>query len=424
MRGVRFANVLKGQGAGAGSAAIGVSFALSGALTYAFQSIYFHALGKQESAPLVLLWTATFLTVQVLWVGGTQTLGRYVAQREAQGQSWEPVVSSVRRWQLGLLAAFLLVALPASPWLTRYVFEDAWITVAFIVVVALYAPEYFRRGIFNGHRQSFRLGGQIVAEASGRLLISSVLLFVGLGVLGPALAIVLAPVIGVLAVRPAPVLSPDGATAEPFSALEALRFAGPVLLCTGFGQALMNGGPIVARLLGGTDAQVAVLAAALVLTRMPQYVLSPAIGALLPRASRVLSTEGRSAFDRFVIRSAGIVFAIGVLMVGATWTLGEWGLTLFAGRGFETGRGVLVALASLAAFYLLSETLNQALFALGRERLAALGWFVGLLTSTICMAALSGNVVERVAYAVALGAAVAALAQIVFYLAARGRPAA
>lgn len=421
MRGVRFANVLKVQGAGAGSLLIGLSFAVSGALTYAFQSVYFHALGKQESAPLVLLWTATFLTVQVLWIGGTQTLGRYIAEREARGQDWGPVVSSVGRWQAGLLVAFLIVALPAGPWLTRYVFEDAWITAAFIVVVALYAPEYFRRGIFNGHRQSFRLGGQIVAEASGRLLISVVLLFLGLGILGPTLAIVLAPVIGVLAVRPAPVSPPKG-RGEPFSTGEALRFAGPVLLSVGFAQAMMNGGPIVARLLGGTDAQVAVLAAALVLTRMPQYVLSPAIGALLPRASRILSTEGMGAFDRFVIRSAGIVVAVGVLMVGATWALGEWGLRLFAGRDFETGRDVLVALASLAALYLLSEMLNQALFALGRERLAALGWFAGLVTSAVCVVVLPGGVVERVAYAVALGAAVAALAQVVFYLVARRRP--
>ncbi len=413
---MRFANALKdGQGAGAGSAAIAVSFALSGALTYAFQSVYFHALGKQGSAPLVLLWTATFLTVQVLWIGGTQTLGRYVAEREAQGRNWEPVVSSVRRWQAGLLVAFLVLALPAAPLLTRYVFEEAWITAAFIVVVALYAPEYFRRGIFNGHRQSFRLGGQIVAEASGRLLISAVLLLAGLGILGPALAIVLAPVIGVLAVRPAPVAQPEEA-GESFSTAEALRFAGPVLLSVGFAQAMMNGGPIVARLLGGTDAQVAVLAAALVLTRMPQYVLSPAIGALLPRASRILSTEGRGAFDRFVVRAAGVVGAIGILMVAGTWVLGEWGLRLFAGRDFETGRDVLVALAALAALYLLSEMLNQALFALGRERLAALGWFAGLAVSAGCVILLPGSVVERVAYAVALGAAVAALAQIVFYL--------
>src|SRR5215210_7668291 len=190
------------EGAGVGSTHIVGSFFVAGILTYAFQSIYFHVLGKAGSAPLTLLWSATFLSVQVLWIGGTQTLGRYVAEREARGKDWGPVVSSVRHWQIGLVVAFVLGALLAGPLLTDELFEDPWLTVAFVVAVVLYAPEYFRRGIFNGHRQSFRLGAQIVAESTGRVLIAAVLLVVGWGVFGPALAIVLAPLIGVLAIRP------------------------------------------------------------------------------------------------------------------------------------------------------------------------------------------------------------------------------
>jgi O-antigen/teichoic acid export membrane protein len=404
------------QGAGAGSVYIAASFAVSGALTYAFQSLSIHALGKEGYAPLALLWSATFLTVQVLWIGATQTLGRYVAEREAHSRDWGPVVSSVRHWQIGLVVAFVLGALLASPLLTGELFQDPWLTAAFIVAVVLYAPEYFRRGIFNGHRQSFRLGAQIVAESASRVLVAAVLLAVGWGVFGPALAIVLAPLIGVLAVRPAPVPSPEK-EGEPFSTWGAFRFAGPVLACMAFAQALMNGGPILARLLGGTDAQVSVLAAAVILTRIPQYVLSPAIGALLPRASRVLSTEGRTAFDRFVVRAVGVVSLVGVLMVVGTWLFGGWGMRLFASFGAD--REVLVALAAMAAFYLLSETLNQGLFALGHGRLAALGWFVGLLASAVCMAALGTGIVERVAYSLALGTFVAAVAQAVFYLVTR-----
>src|SRR5215204_4738481 len=98
------------QGAGAGSVYIATSFALSGALTFAFQSLSTHVLGKEGYAPLALLWSATFLTVQVLWIGATQTLGRYVAEREARGRNWGPVVSSVKHWQIGLVVAFVLCA--------------------------------------------------------------------------------------------------------------------------------------------------------------------------------------------------------------------------------------------------------------------------------------------------------------------------
>jgi O-antigen/teichoic acid export membrane protein len=407
------------QSAGAGSAYIAVSFGVSGVLTFAFQSISTHVLGEKGFAPLALLWSATFLTVQVLWVGATQTLGRYVAEREARGTDWRPVISSVRRWQIGLAAVFVLGALLASPVLTG-LFGNWWLTAAFIAAVVLYAPEYFRRGIFNGHRQPLRLGVQIVAESSGRVLVAAVLLVVGWGVFGPALAIVLAPLIGVLAVRPAPVPPPErgGGT---FSAAHAFRFAAPVLACMVFAQVLMNGGPILASLIGGTKAQVSLFAAALIFTRIPQYVLSPAIGALLPRASRVLSTEGRVAFDRFVVRVLRVVGLVGVLMVGGAWLLGGWGLRLFAGPGFDASRTVLVALAAMAAFYLLSDALNQALFALGHGRLAALGWFVGLLASTACLTTLGVGVVERVSYSLALGTFVAAAVQAVFYLATRRR---
>jgi len=410
------------QGAGAGSAYIAASFGVAGVLTFAFQSISTHILGKTGFAPLALLWSATFLTVQVLWVGATQTLGRYVAEREAQGKDWNPVVSSVRRWQIGLVAVFVLGALLASPALTK-LFGNTWLTVAFIVAVLFYAPEYFRRGIFNGHRQPLRLGVQIVAESAGRVLVAAVLLTVGWGVFGPALAIVLAPLIGVLAVRPAPV-PPPVRVGAPFSTGHALQFAAPVLACMAFAQALMNGGPILADLIGGTKPQVSLFAAALIFTRIPQYVLSPAIGALLPRASRVLSTEGQAAFERFVLKALGVVGLVGVLMVGGTLLLGGWGLRLFAGDEFVVGRAVLVALAAMAAFYLLSETVSQGLFTLGLGRLAALGWFTGLLASAACLATLGVGVVERVSYSLALGTLVAAVVQGLFYLAMRGRSAA
>jgi O-antigen/teichoic acid export membrane protein len=408
------------QGAGAGSVHIVASFFVAGVLTYAFQSIYLHALGKAGSAPLALLWSATFLTVQVLWIGGTQTLGRYIAERETHESDWGPVVSSVRRWQFGVAAVFVVAVLIASPVLTEQLFGSAWLTAAFILAVVCYAPEYFRRGIFNGHRQSLRLGAQIVAESAARLILAAGLLAVGWGVFGAALAIVIAPVVGVLAVRPAPVAPPKG-EGDAFSTGKALRFAGPVLLCMAFAQALMNGGPILASLLDGTDAQIGLFSAALTLTRIPQYVFSPAVGALLPRASRVLSSEGPLAFDRFVFRALAAVGLVGVLMVGGTWLLGDWALEIYAGHEFETGLSVLVALAAMAAFYLLSETVSQSLFALGRGKLAAIGWFIGLLASAACLAWLGVGVVERVSYSLAAGTFTAAVAQAAFYLALRRR---
>lgn len=419
------ANLLKTRhGAGAGSAYVAGAFFISGLLTYVFQGVSARFLGEAGYGDLIMLWTATFLLVQVLWIGVTQTLGRFVSERLSRGEDPRPVISSVRRLQLALLLAFVVVYLLASPLITTVLFRGSWpLTLALLVAVAAYAPEYFRRGTFNGHRQAARLGFLHVVESSSRALLAVVLLVAGVGVLGPALAILLAPLVAVLAVRPTPE-APTQGEGGPFSAARAFRFTGPVLLCVGFAQILMNGGPVFLSLLGGTRAQVGVFGAALILTRVPQYVISPVIGALLPHASRVLAQEGPGSLDRFVARAAGTVGLVGALMVGGTWVLGEWGIRLFAGSDFDTSRGVLVALALLAALYLLAETLNQALFALGHARLAALGWLVGLPVCAVCMALPVADLLYRVSFSLALGACAAAAAQAAFYLMVRRRPAA
>src|SRR5215210_4818549 len=408
------ANFFKARhSAGAGSAYVAGSFFVSGLLTYVFQGVATRYLGKAGYGELFMLWSATFLLAQVLWIGVTQTLGRFVSERLSRGEDPQPVISSVRHLQLALLMAFVVVYLLASPLITGSLFRGSWaLTAALLAAVAAYAPEYFRRGTFNGHRQAARLGVLHVVESSSRALLAVVLLVAGTGVLGPALAIVLAPLIAVFLVRPTTEAPPEG-EGRPFSAAKAFRFTGPVILCVAFAQILMNGGPVFLSLLGGTSAQVGVFGAALILTRVPQYVISPAIGALLPHASRALATEGPGSLDRLV----------GVLMVGGTWALGEWGIRLFAGEGFDTTRGVLVSLALLAAFYLLSETLNQALFALGHARLAALGWLVGLPVAAACLALPVAGVLQRVSLSLALGAFAAALAQAVLYLTVRRRPA-
>src|SRR3712207_1322152 len=380
-------------------------------------------LGTAGYGDLIMLWSMTFLLVQVLWIGVTQTLGRFVSERLSRGEDPRPVISSVRRLQLTLLGAFVVAYLLASPLITSALFRGSWaLTVALLAAVAAYAPEYFRRGTFNGHLQAARLGVLHVIESSSRALVAVVLLALGAGVLGPALAIVFAPLVAGLAVRPTREPPPEG-EGGPFSAAGAFRFTGPVLLCVAFAQVLMNGGPVFLSLLGGTRAEVGVFGAALILTRVPQYVMSPAIGALLPHASRTLATEGPRSFDRFVGRAAGTVGLVGVLMVAGTWLLGEWGIRLFAGEGFDTTRAVLVSLALLAAFYLLAETLNQALFALGHARLAALGWLLGLPVSGICLALPVADPLYRVSFSLAIGALAATLAQAAFYLVVRRRPA-
>lgn len=417
---------LKGQqGAAKGSLYVAAAFAISGLLTFIFHGYTGRSLGKEQYGDFGVLWTAVFAAAQILWIGVSQTLGRYVSEREARGEDPAPVVSSVKKLTLILIGVFLALCLLASPWLTNVIFEgDLLLVAAFVVAVVAYAPEYFRRGIFGGHRQFARLGALHVAESSSRMLIAVLLLFVGTGLFGAVFAVAVAPLVGVLAVRPVPATEEmaDGeqkSLGAPFSAVGAFRFAGPVLACVAFAQILMNGGPILVRVLGGTDEEVALLFAALILARTPQYVLSPVVASLLPHASRALTTEGVRGFDRFVWKTVAAVGSVGALMILGAWFFGVWALKLVFGADFTAEPGLLAALAALAAFYLLSETLNQALFALGRGRLAAFGWLVGLIAAVVSMILSQADLVSGVAYSLALGALFAAASQITFYLALR-----
>src|ERR687893_1213995 len=100
-------NFFKGrQGAGAGSAYVASAFATSGRLTFVFHGYAGRSLGEARYGDFGVLWTSVFLVAQVLWIGISQTLGRYVAERESRGEDPRPVVASVRRLQIGLLAAF------------------------------------------------------------------------------------------------------------------------------------------------------------------------------------------------------------------------------------------------------------------------------------------------------------------------------
>src|SRR5215218_9490199 len=91
------------QGAGAGSAYVAGSFFVSGVMTYIFQGLSTRFLGEAGYGDLIILWSTTFLVAQVLWIGVSQTLGRYISEREARGEDWRPVLLSVRRLQTALL---------------------------------------------------------------------------------------------------------------------------------------------------------------------------------------------------------------------------------------------------------------------------------------------------------------------------------
>lgn len=409
------------QGVGSGSLWVSGSFLVSGVLTYVFQSFAARSLGLSGYGDFAVLWSAVFLVVQVVWISSSQTLGRHISEREARGEGWRSVARSVARLQAVMVAALILLGAVLAPILTDSLFGGGWLLYAALgVAVIAYAPEYFMRGAFSGRREFSRLGMMHVVEAASRAALAVALISLGLGVFGAALAIVLAPVVAVaFAWRFAGSgVVPDSPETSSFDTLRAARFAGPIVLSLAFAQAFMNGGPALLRALGGTSEEAGLFLAALILVRVPQYVLSPAISALLPHASRTLSESGAPGLDRFIGVGAALALALGAAMVLAAAFFGEWGMLLFYGAGFDAGGAVLAVLAALAAFYLLAEVVSQGLYALGRPRLAAAGWACGVPVAAVVLLVAGGGI-SSVSAALASGVGAAAVSICVLYLLAR-----
>ncbi len=421
--GIQARDTTGGQGVRAGSLYLAVAIATSGVLTVLFQSASTRLLGPERYGLVGTLWSAVFLFAQVLWVGASQTLGRYVADREARGVSWLPVERSVRHLEMLLLGAFLTVVLALSPLLTRRFFGGEWLVMlAFPAAVGGYALNYHTRGLLSGRRRFSRLGRLVLVESVARLAVTVALLLAGVGVLGPAVGIAIAPFLSALLVRSARAESPT-VRSEPFNLGGALGFAAPVLAAMIGAQVLANGGPLFITGIGGPDAheQAGLLLAALILTRTPQFVLSPVISNLLPHLSRLAALQDHRQFDNFVVRALALVTLAGVGLVAGVWLFGEWAVRLLYGPEFGIGRGLLVALGALAAFYLLSELWNQVLFARGLAHVAAVGWFLGVGVALAFMLLVRTELLERVSDALAAGGAATAISLSTSYLLTRNR---
>lgn len=415
---------MEGQGARAGSLYIALSLGGAGVMTYLFLGLIARSLSLNEYGAIATLWSATLLFAPLLWIGTTQALGRHVAEREARGEDWRPVVEAVWRAMILLLLCFAVVILLIAPWITRGFFGGRYfLTAAFAVAILCHAFAFFRRGLLSGRRQLSRVGLSYLSESAFRVCVTVALLLVGFGAAAPAMGIALAPLASVFLVH----LKSGGEPEKlggPFHILSATSFMVPVLVSMACAQALANGGALLISGMGGPDAnaKAGLLVAALTLARAPQSVLGPAVSNLLPHLSRLVMLGDKRQMNIFVWQAVAVVGCVGLLLIGGMWLLGEPAMKLVYGPQLGAERETLTVLAVLAAALLLCELLNQVLFAKGLAWLAATSWVLGLLGSVGLLLLLQSEILTRVSYALALGSVVTAAIQIVFITRLRHRP--
>src|ERR671931_1030410 len=96
-------------GRAAGMLSVGVGSA--GLLTYVYFSLASHKLDRVSYGEVVVLWSAVFVTISVLFRPVEQLLSRTIAERQARGQPIGQPLRVAATIQLALAAAYAVAAL-------------------------------------------------------------------------------------------------------------------------------------------------------------------------------------------------------------------------------------------------------------------------------------------------------------------------
>jgi O-antigen/teichoic acid export membrane protein len=377
-----------GRGATLLSALIGVT----GLMTYGFHSLVAHTLGRDRYGLIAVLWAAAFLIASVIYRPVEQLLSRTIAEREARDRSIRSALRVAATIQLGLVALFIAIALPLRSTVEDQLFSGSttlyWCLIAAVV---LYAASYFARGFLAGERRFGLYGGLVLMESTSRVVFG-VLLAVGVlhGPNAAAVAIAAAPLLSLIVVpwalgghvrrasASAPAGSGSDSTEPEFTLSHGLGFAGAVLVIMVSEQAILNSGVLIVKADTGSDSLAALIFAVLMIARAPLQLFQAVSTTLLPHLTRLMVTEQGDAhagdFGRSVRITVLACLAFGAATVVGVLLVGPAAMRLLFGSGFDYDRGGLAMVAAGMGLYLAATTLNQAVLAQGRARIASGSW--------------------------------------------------
>jgi O-antigen/teichoic acid export membrane protein len=382
-------------GRSAGMLSVGIGSA--GVLTYVYFSLASHNLNRTEYGEVVVLWSAVFVLISVLFRPVEQLLSRTIAERKAHRQPIGQPLRVAAEIQLGLAGAFAIVVLAL-----RGPIEDDLLsgneTLYWILVgsVLAFAASFFARGFLAGNRRFALYGALLLAESTARMSFAlAVAVGIASGQTAVALGIIAAPVVS-LAVVPlafagravrsrAEGAPPKPADGPQFTLAHGGGFAAAVLLIMVSEQTLLNAGPLLVR--ATEDAAAAgFIFNVLMIARAPLVVFQAVATSLLPHLTRLRSSSRASDADAFRL---SVRFTIGAIAAFA----GAVGLVVLAagpelmqiafGNKFSYDRAGLLIVTVGMGFYLCSGTLNQAALAQGRARRAAACWVAAALAFLI-----------------------------------------
>ena len=143
-------------------------------------------------------------------------------------------------------------------------------------------------------------------------------------------------------------------------------------------QAILNSGVLIVKVDTGSDSLAALIFAVLMIARAPLQLFQAVSTTLLPHLTRLIVTEQDDALAGTSAAASGSTaaacLAFGALTVVGVLIAGPAVMRLLFGPGFDYDRGGLAMVAAGMGLYLAATTLNQAVLAQGRARVASGSW--------------------------------------------------
>ena len=393
-----------GRGAALLSALIGVT----GLLTYAFHSLAAHALGRDAYGTVAVLWAAVFLVASVIYRPVEQLLSRTIAERRARRLPEGSALRVAATIQLSLAVLFVAVALALREPIEDELFSgSATLYWCLVAAVSFYAASYFARGYLAG-TQRFGLYGALVLLESASRAVLGVLLVVGVidGRSAAGVAIAAAPLVSLFVVpwalgRHMRRTAGQDVRETEITLAHGLGFAGAVLVVMASEQAILNSGVLIVKAETGDDALAALIFAVLMIARAPLQLFQAVSTTLLPHLTRLLVREGEGEdhggdFGRSVRVTVIACLAFGGATVVGVLAVGPPVMRLLFGSEFDYDRLGLALVAAGMGLYLSATTVNQAVLAQGRARLAAASWAVSATFFVVFLLAASMEEVREV----------------------------
>jgi len=370
-------------GRSAGTLSVGVGVA--GLLTYVYFALASHNLDPTAYGEIVVLWSATFVTISVLHRPVEQFISRSVAARRVHGDAIGPSLREAARIEGVIAVAFAVLALALRGPLTDDLFSGSetifWV---YFAAVLAFAASFFARGYLAGEGRFGLLGGLLVSESFSRMAFS---LAIAIGIASGrdvvAAGVVAAPLFSLCVVplafgRHAQRAAPP----EPAGASAAARaggggaFAAAVFVIMLSEQTFLNAGPLLVKASEGAAA-AGYIFNVLMLARAPLLVFQGISTSLLPHLTRLRSggsAGSARAFDDSVATTLKAIAAFTALVGAVVAVAGPALMQAAFSDRFSYDRAGLLLVTGAMGLYLAATTLNQAALARGLARRAAACW--------------------------------------------------